>query len=186
MTKDGGRMLFTFVFRHPSFVSTFMKKLFLLLTLLLALVAVAPAYAQGTPPVTDDDVNRVAKGLYCPICENIPLDVCPTQACIQWRATIREKLELGWSEQTIRDYFAQQYGERVLAQPSTRGLNILIWVIPPIGIVLGALLLWYFLRQMRKPALATAQGEPVAPTSDAIAEEDELTRQLEDELRRRA
>ncbi len=41
---------------------------------------VAPALAQGQPP-TDDEVNRIAKQLYCPVCENTPLDVCPTQAC---------------------------------------------------------------------------------------------------------
>ena len=46
--------------------------------------------------VTDDQVNAIAQQLYCPVCENVPLDVCPTAACAQWRATIREKLEAGW------------------------------------------------------------------------------------------
>jgi len=98
------------------------------LAVLLALTARAAAAQSATPPapVTDDEVNRVAKMLYCPVCENIPLDVCPTTACIQWRGTIREKLEAGWTEQQILDYFVAQYGERVLARPSTRGLNILI------------------------------------------------------------
>ena len=78
------------------------------------------AAAQGaTPPgpVTDNDINRVAHQLYCPVCESIPLDVCPTQACIQWRATIGEKLAAGWTDQRILDYFVAQYGERVLARP---------------------------------------------------------------------
>ena len=39
----------------------------------LALVA-TPAPAQGPTP-TDDEVNRIAKQLYCPVCESTPLSV---------------------------------------------------------------------------------------------------------------
>jgi cytochrome c-type biogenesis protein CcmH len=165
-----------------------MRKHWLLgLALLIGLLALraAPAQAQAaTPPgpVTDDDVNRVAKLLYCPVCENIPLDVCPTQACIQWRATIREKLEAGWTQQQILDYFVTQYGERVLARPSTRGINLLVWVIPPVVLALGAFFLWRYLRSMSRPA-------PAAPPATSIGPErapaDEYTRRLEQELKRR-
>jgi cytochrome c-type biogenesis protein CcmH len=133
-----------------------------------ALLALArPAAAQDATPaaVTDDEVNRIAKKLYCPVCENVPLDVCPTQACAQWRATIREKRAAGWSEQQILDYFVAQYGERVLAQPSTRGLNIFVWIVPPLALAGGAFALWRFLRQMRRPAPA----QPPAPPTDEYA-----------------
>ena len=130
-----------------------------LLALVGLLAAARGAAAQdATPrPVTDDDVNRIAKQLFCPVCENVPLDVCPTQACAQWRATIREKLAAGWSEPQILDYFVQQYGERVLARPSTRGLTVLVWVIPPVALVAGAFVLWRFLRQMTRPSLLARQ-----------------------------
>jgi cytochrome c-type biogenesis protein CcmH len=146
----------------------------------------APALAQdATPPapVTADEVNRVAKQLYCPVCENIPLDVCPTQACIQWRATIREKLEEGWTDQQILDYFVTQYGERVLARPSTRGINILVWIIPPAVLALGAFFLWRYLRAMSRPA--PASPAPSAPAAEAPLPADEYVRRLEQELKRR-
>jgi cytochrome c-type biogenesis protein CcmH len=115
---------------------------------LVSLLFTGSAAAQdGTPParaVTDDDVNRVARQLYCPVCENIPLDVCPTQACAQWRATIREKLVAGWGDQQILDYFSAQYGERVLARPSTNGLTALIWLIPPVLLLAGGVIVWRF------------------------------------------
>ena len=139
----------------------------------LALASVVTA-AEGTPPperqVTVDEVNRLAKRLYCPVCENIPLDVCPTQACVQWRATIREKLEAGWSDQAILDYFSAQYGERVLAQPSTRGLNVLVWVLPPASLVVGGTVLWVFLRRAaRAPAAPAADVVPPAPADPYAA-----------------
>jgi cytochrome c-type biogenesis protein CcmH len=160
--------------------------LFFWLFLAVLLAAALPAAAQdATPagPVTDDQVNAVAKKLFCPVCENIPLDVCPTQACIQWRGTIREKLEAGWTEQQILDYFVAQYGERVLAEPSTRGLNILVWVIPPVVVAGGAFFLWRYLRQAARPA-APAGASPNALPSEAPPA-DEYAQRLEAELRKR-
>jgi len=148
---------------------------------LLLLLGTRDVSAQGTPPpgaVTDDEVNEIAHQLYCPVCENIPLDVCPTTACIQWRGTIREKLEAGWSEQQILDYFVAQYGERVLARPSTRGLNILIWVLPPVIVIGGGFFLWRFLRQQTRPA-----AESAAPAMPMPA--DEYAQRLEQELKKR-
>ncbi len=155
------------------------------LALVLLVLATQAASAQsGTPPspVTDNDVNRVAHMLYCPVCENIPLDVCPTQACIQWRETIREKLAAGWTDQQILDYFSNQYGERVLARPTTHGLNILVWVIPPVLLAAGAVVLWQFLRQVRhSPAPAAANASSAAPSAP---DGDDYSERLEDELRK--
>ncbi|MFO3796844.1 MAG: cytochrome c-type biogenesis protein CcmH [Anaerolineales bacterium] len=87
--------------------------LFLLVGVSLALFAVTrPIFAQGGTP-TDDEVNRIARQLYCPVCENTPLDVCPTEACRQWRELIRQMLAEGKSEEEIKQYFVEHYGARV-------------------------------------------------------------------------
>jgi cytochrome c-type biogenesis protein CcmH len=153
-----------------------MKRWLAFLYLITNLLITTNVFAQTPVPVTDDEVNRVAKGLYCPVCENIPLDVCPTEACRQWRLTIREKLELGWTEQQIDEYFAAQYGDRVLAAPPFAGLNILVWVLPPLLVLAGAFLLWRFLRANVAPAPAAPPSPP--PTDDYAA-------RLEEELEKR-
>ena len=89
----------------------------ILFTLFFGLLIVGVAAAQQPTP-SDDQVNAIAKQLYCPVCENIPLDVCPTTACAQWRELIRQKLADGWSEQQIKEYFVQQYGSRVIGTPN--------------------------------------------------------------------
>jgi cytochrome c-type biogenesis protein CcmH len=152
------------------------KKFGFAFLVLLCASAFSGTFAQDSTPPSDNDVNRVAKKLYCPVCENVPLDVCPTLACAQWRATIREKLQAGWSEQQILNYFVEQYGERVLAQPSARGANVLVWVIPPIVIALGAFGLWRFLRTASPP-------RPVG-AAQAVSS-DEYTQRLEKELQER-
>jgi cytochrome c-type biogenesis protein CcmH len=147
--------------------------------LLLAAAVALPlaARAQGSGP-TDNDVNRVAKQLYCPVCENVPLDVCPTQACAQWRALIREKLAAGWSDQQIEDYFVRQYGDRVLATPPARGLNWLVYVLPPLALLGGVVLLASVVRSWRRAP--ETPGEP-RPT----IEDDPYVAELEAELRAR-
>ena len=143
---------------------------------------VGRTYAQESTPYTptDDEANAVAKGLYCPVCENIPLDVCPTQACSQWRALIREKIGLGWSEQQIKDYFVAQYGDRVLAAPPARGLNWLVYLIPPVAIVIGIYILFRAMRTWRQPISARATIE-----HSLEADSDEYVARLEEELRQR-
>ncbi len=93
-------------------------------------------YAQEGMP-SDDAVNQVASQLFCPVCENISLDVCALEACRQWRGLIRQQLAEGWSEAEIKDYFVAQYGDRVLGEPPRQGLNWLLYIVPPAAIVIG-------------------------------------------------
>lgn len=136
---------------------------------------------QATPvPVSDDQVNTVAKDLFCPVCENTPLDVCPTKACEEWRQLIREKLSLGWSPNQITDYFAAQYGDRVLGAPPARGLNWLVYVIPPLIILVGIYILYRAVFSGKKPA---QPPQPPAPPTESP--DDEYVSRLEEEIRRR-
>ena len=89
--------------------------------LLLALLVLLPATVYAQDDISDDEVNEVAKDLYCPVCESTPLDVCPTQACADWRELIRTKLAAGETRQDVLEYFARQYGDGVLADPPRRG-----------------------------------------------------------------
>jgi cytochrome c-type biogenesis protein CcmH len=136
--------------------------------------------------VSDDQVNAVAKQLYCPVCENIPLDVCPTQACAQWRELIREKLATGWNADQIKNYFMIQYGDRVLAQPPARGLNLLVYILPPVSLLLGVYILYRVFRSMRVRPGKTAP--PVAPMGEAVPEvgpQDKYAKKMEEEMRQR-
>ena len=146
---------------------------------LLAGLMVMPALAQGQPP-TDDEVNAVASQLYCPVCENTPLDVCPTQACAQWRDLIRLKLSQGESEQQIMQYFVENYGARVLNEPPREGLNWLVYIVPPLVILIGAVILFRALQTWKKPVAAARVETPPAeaPADDYIA-------RLEEEVRRK-
>jgi cytochrome c-type biogenesis protein CcmH len=133
--------------------------------LLLLFLVFLPVTVLGQEEVTDDEVNAVAKEIYCPVCEGTPLDACPTLACADWRELIRTQLSEGASRQDIYDYFAAQYGDGVLANPPRRGLSlIMLWVLPVVGILLGLLLFAWLLRKLRYSAPASPVAATPRPT----------------------
>lgn len=148
------------------------------LSLTLAIFSVVLAQDSDISDISDDQVNEIAKQLFCPVCENVPLDVCGTQACAQWRELIREKLAQGLTENEIKDYFVLHYGDRVLAEPPRRGLNWLVYIVPPVALIAGIFILYRGIQSWR----VTAEDEitddsPDSPSDDYIA-------RLEEELRR--
>ncbi len=134
-------------------------------TVLMALVLVSltlPALAQ---PASDDDVNAVAARLYCPVCENVPLDDCETAACRQWKSEIRYQLDAGQAPGAIIDDFVARFGQRVVGTPTDPTLRALALVTPwalALGAFLsGALLLRRWARQRRAASLPDAHDPQI-------------------------
>ncbi len=147
----------------------------IIFVLLFTFFSVSQVNAQSANPPTDDEVNAIAKELYCPVCENTPLDVCPTQACAQWRDVIRDKLIEGWNEEQIKEYFVNQYGDRVLAEPPRRGLNWLVYVLPPMVFIGGLFLVYKNLRTVKA-------SKPIKSDSH-LDEDDPYLKEIEEALR---
>ncbi len=143
------------------------RLLLALLTIAATLYTVSLVRAQNYP--TDDEVNAIAKKLYCPVCPNTPLDVCETQACADWRAQIRDQLADGWSEEQVMAYFVEQYGERVLAEPERSGFNSLIWILPVVAVALGLFVAVQVLRSWHR-GRETAAETAVRLTPDVSPE----------------
>lgn len=150
-----------------------------------------PASAQQPKPTpSDDEVNVIASQLYCPVCQNIPLDVCPTTACHQWRELIRQMLADGKSAAEIKQYFVTNYGASVLSEPPRSGLNWLIYIVPPVAFLGGLILLLLAFRNWKKTAAGSAaalypgDSSQAVPGSGSPAEDPYIAR-LEDELKKR-
>jgi cytochrome c-type biogenesis protein CcmH len=154
----------------------------LLIAIALGFLLTQSVVAQDptpTPVITDDQVNAIARQMYCPVCENTPLDVCPTQACIEWRELIREQLAQGWTEQQIKEYFVQRFGARVLAAPPASGLNWLVYAIPPLAFLAGAILLYGAFRSFRKPGVKSTEE-----ATQHVSADDPYIERIEEELRK--
>lgn len=152
----------------------------LLLFILLALVA-SPVLAQDTTEITDDQVNAVAKDMYCPVCENEPLDACRTPACVQWKEEIRVMLANGATEQDIVDDFVARFGERVVGTPQDPFLRALSLVTPYV-LAIAALLVgvWTLTRWLghNRPA-----GQAATPADSPALSDDDYRARIEQDVR---
>jgi len=162
-----------------------LRRILQLLAVILLLSAIIPgsAMAQGSDP-TDDEVNAIAKELYCPVCENISLDACGTAACEQWRGIIRDKLKEGWSEDEIKTYFVDQYGDRVMAEPPRRGFNWLVYIVPLLVFIVGIIMLYRAFQIWRSP---DPEETPIKNSKKvAVKPTDEYIERIEEELKKRS
>jgi cytochrome c-type biogenesis protein CcmH len=134
-------------------------------TILVALSAL-PALAQ-TP--TPNEINAVAKELWCPLCNGVRLDNCELQACVQMREVIAQKLAAAENKEQIKAYFAQQYGDVVLGEPARAGFNLVVWIFPILAVVVGLGWLAYLVTtwRKRKPAPAAPVPAGAGPSGDA-------------------
>jgi cytochrome c-type biogenesis protein CcmH len=149
--------------------------------LLLVCAAALPSSAQDqTVTVTDDQVNAIAKKLYCPVCENITLDTCGTAACDDWRNEIRIQLEQGRSEAQIIDDFVNRFGDRVVGTPQDAALRALSLVTPWV-IIAGVLVLlgWMVLSRRRPQSASSSSPSPASEQRSEQKYEDLIEQDLE-------
>lgn len=153
------------------------RALWLALVLWLATTA-AIAQAQTSAPPTLDQINAVARELYCPLCNGVRLDTCDLQVCAQMRDVIADRLMAGVSKEQIKAEFVAQYGPTVLGEPPRQGLNWLGWLLPVGALLAGVLWLAFQLRRWtRSPAPATG---PAAAAPGPVALDPYLARVEQD------
>lgn len=138
------------------------RALWLALVLWLATTS-AIVQAQTSPPPTLDQINNVARELYCPLCNGVRLDTCELQVCAQMRDVIANRLAAGATKDQIKAEFVAQYGPTVLGEPPRQGLNWLGWLLPALGLLAAAVWVVATLRRWTQPQAADAAAPPPSP-----------------------
>ena len=105
------------------------------------------ACVASAAPTLEDQVYAIARELMCPVCAGQTVAESSSQLAEQMRGTIRERLRAGQTREEIIAYFVSQFGEGVLAAPPARGSGLLLWLIPPLALGVGAIILQRFIRR---------------------------------------
>ena len=117
---------------------------------------------QKSHPPLREQAQSIDKQLICPVCPAETIDQAQVPLAQDMRAFIREKLAQGWTKQQILNYFSspERYGLSVLAEPPKSGANLILWIVPPIGVLLGLLLVFSTIRAMKRRRPYMADGSP--------------------------
>jgi cytochrome c-type biogenesis protein CcmH len=141
----------------------------------LSVVFAAVAEAQGLP-YDQREALAIDRSLMCPVCPAVTIDQTEVALAKQMRQLVREMLAEGASRQQILDFFVERYGPGVLAAPPKVGVNLLAWILPPVGVVAALGALFLVLRSMvghsnQQVATEPSAQEDLAPYLEVIDQE---------------
>ena len=126
--------------------------------LLIAALAAAPLDAAS---VSEDTVQQIAAQLRCVVCQSLSVADSPSETANQMRAIIRERLAGGDTPEQVKAYFVERYGLWILLSPPREGFNLLVWVVPFVGLGAGLVLVLLLVRRWsRRPADAAPDPAP--------------------------
>ena len=117
--------------------------------LLLALgTCSTSSLAKEAEPLASDEVVEarlvhIAEELRCLVCQNESLSSSRADLAEDLRAQVREQIIKGKTDQEIKDYLVERYGDFVLYRPAVKPMTWLLWFGPfaCLLIALGVLLI---------------------------------------------
>ena len=134
--------------------------------------------------LTSDErrAQELNRAIMCPVCPGESIDQSQNQLAAQMRAIVAEKLAAGESEAEIKTFFVERYGDSVLLSPPERGFNLLVWIVPVVGLAAAGLAAALALRRMRRSP--TAEDEDTGDTASELSrdEREEYVRRIESAL----
>ena len=154
-----------------------MKTVWIALIALCMFGAVVSAQApEGSidPETLDTRTEAISKTLRCVVCQNQSIYDSNAPLAEDMRRLVRKRVEVGDSDNEVRDYLRDRYGDYVLMTPPLQMNTILLWAGPVVLFVFGGI---WFLRRLRTaprpetgPQALTAEDR--ARVAAALADKD--------------
>lgn len=128
-----------------------------LFVLLLAVATAAPAIdPEGLDdPVLQQRYQALIHELRCLKCQGETVADTPAMFAVDIRRQVRQLVTEGRSDDEIKQYLVDRYGELILLKPRSPWL----WITPAIFLLAGALVAWRVVIQ-RRELLASDTSEP--------------------------
>lgn len=135
-----------------------------------------PAGGSLSESAINELAADVATKLRCPVCQGVSIADSPSGMATKMRAQVRDLVTKGYSEEQVMTYFERSYGEFVRLEPPLRGLNVMLWILPGI-VLLGGALFVFRKANAPVPSPAAPQAPQAAPAPGDV--DPELAKYLE-------
>ena len=126
-----------------------MKRIFLIAVCVFSL---GNAFAKDAAPLADDPVTEqrlisISEEMRCLVCQNESLAGSRSDLANDLRREIRILIKEGKSDDQIRSFMVERYGDFVLYRPPVKPVTWLLWIGPFIILGLGITVLLMYLRR---------------------------------------
>lgn len=99
-----------------------------------ALIALLLQAAGSDVPLEDATKEARAQGLMrelrCVVCENEPISQSTADIAVDMRRVVRSEISKGSTDEQVRKYFVDRYGQFVSFRPPSDGWSVALWVFP--------------------------------------------------------
>ena len=112
-------------------------------------------------PKLEARARDLSRELRCMVCQNQSIDESEAPLARDLRLLVRERLTKGDTDPQVLDFLVARYGEFVLLKPPLEGITIILWALPPVALLAGAIGLFFAVRRRR-----TGQLEPAALSTE--------------------
>lgn len=134
---------------------------------------------QGTAvsgPMLDQRTAEVAGLLRCPVCQGLSIGDSPSEMAINMKGQVRELLSRGYTQEQILKYFELSYGQFVLLKPKFQGVNTLVWILPILALIIGAVIVVTKVKKLEAAPAPPVKSEEPAEVDPYLARVRELTK----------
>ncbi len=123
-------------------------------------------------PLTGDALFRrtheIAALLRCPVCQGMSVADSPSEMAVNMKGQVRELVLRGYTEEQILKYFELSYGQFVLLKPKFEGVTGMVWVLPVLALLIGAVVVFVKLRRLEAEPPAEAAPAPPAESAEPV------------------
>jgi len=121
--------------------------------------------------------EALASEIRCPVCQGQSVQASTAEAARNMKSQIEALVAAGYSDDEVLRYFEASYGEFIRMMPRAEGFNLLVWLIPGLAMLLGALATWQAItrlgsRRRRQPAAADSTAPKHRDPAEEFNEED--------------
>ena len=86
----------------------------------------------------DEEMNsKITKNLRCLICQGQSIYDSDSEFAISIKTLVNKKLEEGFSENQIYDFFKEKYGDWILYDPGLNKNTYILWLLPILIFLIG-------------------------------------------------
>ena len=90
----------------------------------------------------DDMKSKITKNLRCIVCQGQSVYDSDSEFAISMKVLVDKKLEEGFSEVQIYDFFKDKYGEWILYDPELNKNTYILWLLPMLIFLFGGAIIF--------------------------------------------
>jgi len=132
--------------------------------ILLFILSLTPAFAlQPGEALSDPDQEARARVLMselrCLVCQAESVEASPAPFAAEVRALVREQVAVGRSNDEIKRFLTDRYGEEILYRPRLRPGTWVLWLGPFMALGVGGLIVILVIRNSNMPPETNALSD---------------------------